>query len=67
MPMQEIQGHARSVSELLHEQKRAPSHQPVTKGFDPDVPMKDSGVERLGRFRRNGDWLGSAMRQALYE
>jgi type I restriction enzyme, S subunit len=34
---------------LLEEQKQAIIHQAVTKGLDPDVPMKDSGVEWLGR------------------
>ena len=34
--------------ELLQEQRTALITQAVTKGLDPDVPMKDSGVEWLG-------------------
>nr|WP_303715873.1 restriction endonuclease subunit S [Methanoculleus marisnigri] len=33
---------------LLEEQKQAIIHQAVTRGLDPDVPMKDSGMEWLG-------------------
>lgn len=33
---------------LLTEQKQAIIHQAVTRGLDPDVPLKDSGVEWLG-------------------
>jgi type I restriction enzyme, S subunit len=33
---------------LLEEQKQAIIHRAVTRGLDPDVPMKDSGVEWLG-------------------
>ena len=33
---------------LLEEQKRAIIHRAVTRGLDPDVPLKDSGVEWLG-------------------
>ena len=34
--------------ELLDEQKRAVINQAVTRGLDPDVPLKSSGVEWLG-------------------
>ncbi|MFO1496605.1 MAG: restriction endonuclease subunit S [Lysobacterales bacterium] len=34
--------------ELLKEKRRAVISQAVTKGLDPNVPMKDSGVEWLG-------------------
>ena len=34
--------------ELLREKRQAVISQAVTKGLDPDVPMKDSGVEWLG-------------------
>ncbi|MBX3070800.1 MAG: restriction endonuclease subunit S [Thermomicrobiales bacterium] len=40
----------RRLIELLNEQKQALIHQAVTKGLDPNVPMKDSGVERLGEI-----------------
>ena len=33
---------------LLEEQKQAIIHRAVTRGLDPDVPLKDSGVEWLG-------------------
>ena len=35
---------------LLDEQKQAIIQQAVTRGLDPDVPMKDSGVEWLGEI-----------------
>lgn len=34
--------------DLLEEQKRAVIHRAVTRGLDPDVEMKESGVEWLG-------------------
>ena len=34
--------------ELLTEQRQAVIHRAVTRGLDPDVPLKDSGVEWLG-------------------
>ena len=34
--------------ELLKEQKRAIIHRAVTRGLDPNVPLKDSGVKWLG-------------------
>jgi type I restriction enzyme S subunit len=36
--------------ELLHEQRTAIITRAVTKGLDPSVPMKDSGVEWLGEI-----------------
>jgi type I restriction enzyme S subunit len=38
------------VIELLQEQRTALITRAVTKGLDPDVPMKDSGVEWLGEI-----------------
>lgn len=35
---------------LLNEQKQAIIHRAVTQGLDPDVPLKDSGVEWLGQI-----------------
>jgi type I restriction enzyme, S subunit len=35
---------------LLEEQRTALINQAVTKGLDPDVPMKDSGIEWLGEI-----------------
>lgn len=39
---------------LLEEQKQAVVHVAVTRGLDPDVPLKDSGVEWLGEVP--GHW-----------
>ena len=39
----------RKLIELLTEQKQAIIHQAVTRGLDPDVPLKDSGVGWLGQ------------------
>ena len=36
--------------ELLQEKRAAVISQAVTKGLDPDVPMKDSGIEWLGKI-----------------
>lgn len=38
----------RKLITLLTEQKQAIIHQAVTRGLNPDVPLKDSGVEWLG-------------------
>jgi len=38
----------RKLIALLSEQKQAIIHRAVTRGLDPDVPLKDSGVEWLG-------------------
>ena len=38
----------RKAIDLLKEQRTALITQAVTKGFNPDVPMKDSGIEWLG-------------------
>ena len=38
----------RRLIALLTEQKQAIIHRAVTRGLDPDVPLKDSGVEWLG-------------------
>lgn len=41
--------------ELLKEKRQAIITQAVTKGLDPDVPMKDSGVEWLGEVPEHWD------------
>ena len=38
----------RKLIALLEEQKQALIHRAVTRGLDPDVPLKPSGVPRLG-------------------
>jgi type I restriction enzyme S subunit len=41
--------------ELLQEQKQAIIHRAVTRGLDPDVPLKPSGVEWLGEVPQHWD------------
>jgi len=40
----------KQLVELLKEQKAAIINQAVTKGINPNVPMKDSGIEWLGKI-----------------
>jgi type I restriction enzyme S subunit len=40
----------RKVIALLNEQKQAIIHRAVTRGLDPSVPLKDSGVLWLGEI-----------------
>lgn len=40
----------RKLIALLHEQKQAIIHRAVTRGLDPNVPLKDSGVPWLGEI-----------------
>jgi type I restriction enzyme S subunit len=40
----------RRLIELLTEQKQALIQRAVTRGLDPDVPLKDSGIEWLGEI-----------------
>jgi type I restriction enzyme S subunit len=40
----------RKIIALLNEQKQAIIHRAVTRGLDPDVPLKDSGIPWLGRI-----------------
>jgi len=49
--------------ELLKEKRQAVISQAVTKGLDPNVPMKDSGVEWLGKVPEHWD-TGSLIRIA---
>lgn len=39
--------------DLLHEKRQALISEAVTKGLDPDVPTKDSGIEWLGRVPKH--------------
>jgi type I restriction enzyme S subunit len=41
--------------ELLKEKRQAVINEAVTKGLNPNVPMKDSGVEWLGKIPKN--WM----------
>jgi type I restriction enzyme S subunit len=45
----------RALIELLQEKRQAVISQAVTKGLDPTVPMKDSGVEWLGEVPEHWD------------
>ncbi len=45
----------RKVISLLSEQKQAIIHRAVTRGLDPDVPLKDSGVPWLGKIPEHWD------------
>ena len=40
----------RKMIALLNEQKQAIIHRAVTRGLDPDVPLKDSGIPWLGEI-----------------
>lgn len=51
--------------ELLHEKRQALITQAVTKGLDPSVPMKDSGVEWLGEVP--ADWDTAPLRVFLQQ
>jgi type I restriction enzyme S subunit len=43
-------GAKRRIIALLQEQKQAIIHRPVTRGLDPSVPLKDSGIPWLGEI-----------------
>ena len=45
-----LAGNARALLGLLAEKRSALIHRAVTKGLDPSVPMKDSGVPWLGEI-----------------
>ncbi|RNI34017.1 restriction endonuclease subunit S [Hanamia caeni] len=46
----ELIGDKKRLLELYEEEKTAIINQAVTKGINPDVPMKDSGIEWLGEI-----------------
>ncbi|TXL66891.1 restriction endonuclease subunit S [Zeimonas arvi] len=57
--------------ELLKEKRQAVISHAVTKGLDPNVPMKDSGVEWLGEVPAHWEviplkWLTDADRPIMY-
>jgi type I restriction enzyme S subunit len=45
----------RKIIALLNEQKQAIIHRAVTRGLDPDVPLKDSGIPWLGQIPAHWD------------
>jgi type I restriction enzyme S subunit len=45
----------RKIIALLNEQKQAIIHRAVTRGLDPDAPLKDSGIPWLGKIPAHWD------------
>ncbi len=50
--------------ELLKEERTAVVNQAVTKGLDPNVPMKDSGIEWLGEIPEH--WEVKSLKYEVY-
>ena len=50
----------RRLIELLKEKRQAVISHAVTKGMNPDAPLKDSGIEWLGQIR--SDWMMAAVK-----
>ncbi len=64
-------GKKRRQIELLKEQRQAVINQAVTKGLDPNVEMKDSGIEWLGEIPKHWEvvklkYLGEAILGLTY-
>lgn len=55
-------GAKQKLIKLLDEQKQAIVHRAVTRGLDPDVPLKNSGVEWLGEVPEH--WEVMPLRRA---
>lgn len=55
----------KKLIKLLNEQKQAIIHHAVTRGLNPDVPLKDSGVEWLGQIPAH--WEVRKIRHILTE
>lgn len=53
----------RKLIALLDEQKRAIIQQAVTRGLDPTVPLKDSGIPWLGEIPAH--WIAARVKDAL--
>jgi type I restriction enzyme S subunit len=54
-------GAKRRIIALLQEQKQAIIHRAVTRGLDPSVPLKDSGIPWLGQIPEH--WEVTALRR----
>jgi type I restriction enzyme S subunit len=52
----------RKIITLLNEQKQAIIHRAVTRGLDPNVPLKDSGIPWLGKIPEH--WEVRRIKQA---
>lgn len=48
---------------LLNEQRQAIIHNAVTKGVDPNVPMKDSGIEWIGQIPQ--EWVVNRLKTQI--
>jgi|CXWL01.1.fsa_nt_gi type I restriction enzyme S subunit len=55
----------RQVIALLNEQKQAIIHRAVTRGLDPDVPLKDSGIPWLGKIPVHWEIISLRMRYSV--
>ncbi|XOV94591.1 MAG: restriction endonuclease subunit S [Bacteroidota bacterium] len=55
----------KKMIELLEEQRQATINQAVTKGLDPNVPMKDSGIEWIGEIPE--DWEILSLKHRISE
>ena len=49
----------RKVIALLNEQKQAIIHRAVTRGLDPTVPFKSSGISWLGDIPKHWEGVGT--------
>jgi type I restriction enzyme S subunit len=58
-------GAKRKIIALLNEQKQAIIHRAVTRGLDPSVPMKDSGIPWLGVIPEHWEVMGLRMRYTV--
>jgi type I restriction enzyme S subunit len=55
----------RKVIELLNEQKQAIIHRAVTRGLDPSVPLKPSGIPWLGDIPKHWQVISLRMRYSV--
>lgn len=55
----------RRLIELLNEQKQAIIHQAVTRGLDPTVPLKPSGIDWLGDVPAHWKVMGLRLRYSV--
>jgi len=53
------------IIKLLEEQKQAIIHRAVTRGLDPSVPLKDSGVPWLGEIPAHWEIISLRMRYSV--
>jgi type I restriction enzyme S subunit len=58
-------GAKRRIIALLQEQKQAIIHRAVTRGLDPSVPLKDSGIPWLGEIPVDWEVMGLRMRYTV--